>query len=125
MPQKTRIRVQRNKFKSNQPRGLCTIQTPVNVVRNVPEAEFDVIAEKAKDEDICDIKKQLENGETDKTIMKRFLLLEEKVSFINETPEDVTFRLYVPEHLIQRMIETYHTVLAWPRPTSIKYIGAT
>ena len=102
-----------NVINSNQidPKDYAQYKPPVNVVRNVPEAEFDVIAEQAKDEDICDIKKKLESGETDKKIMKRFVLLEQKVYFINETPEDVTFRLYVPQHLIQRMIEAYHTEL--------------
>ena len=71
------------------------------------EEKFDMIEQQDQDPAVLSIKKKLKQG-TDRKIMSKYILVDGRLYFIADQDGDVKLRLYVPQHLQQRIVKEAH-----------------
>ena len=65
--------------------------------------------EQAKDPEIQEVRKQLQSGHASKTFLGKYIIVEGILYFISDADVRPRLRLFIPEHLREQILETYHT----------------
>ena len=93
---------------------LTVDQQEVQQVSSDPEASdhlldnLDIVEEQMKDPDIRQLKHDLESKKTNTALMRSYMVHNKIVYYISQGDEDPILRLYVPEHLRDKIIKQYH-----------------
>ncbi|MEW8546530.1 MAG: reverse transcriptase domain-containing protein [Candidatus Thiodiazotropha sp.] len=70
---------------------------------------FNMQDEQAKDPEIQEVLRQMQSGHASKTFLGKYIVIEGVLYFISESDIRPRLRLFVPEHLRELVLETYHT----------------
>ena len=70
--------------------------------------EVDMKEEQSKDEEIIKIKTQLNEGKVNKTTERHFIILDDILYYISSVDNEDSLRLFIPSHLTEQVIKTYH-----------------
>ena len=76
-----------------------------------PEKEclgFDMIVEQSKDKEITKIKQVLLQNDTPNSVAKHHLVLQDLVYYISSPDDQPTLRLYVPQHIKDKVLLQFH-----------------
>ena len=71
--------------------------------------QIDMQEEQAKDPEIQEVRKQLQSDHASKTFLGKYIVVEAILDFISDADVRPRLRLFVPEHLREQILETYHT----------------
>ncbi|MCG7876478.1 MAG: DDE-type integrase/transposase/recombinase [Candidatus Thiodiazotropha taylori] len=98
---------------SNQfnPKDFAGCSIPANEGREVPDSDFkelDMALEQGKDQGIVELKTQLEQGEPNKTVKRRYLVEKGLLYYLSNPDDNPTLRLFIPEHLRHLVVTQYH-----------------
>ena len=67
-----------------------------------------MVIEQDKDEKLKQLIQQLRNGEASKTISQKYMVVNDILYYLSNPDTEPTLRLYVPDHLQERVILQYH-----------------
>ena len=69
---------------------------------------FDMKLEQEKDKELTDIKTKLEKGNAKTSLYNRYIITNDISYYISQVDEEPILRLYIPEHLRDRVMTQYH-----------------
>ena len=70
-----------------------------------------MVEEQEKDETLLKIKNSLKNDTLSPSVAKKFIVLDNILYYISKTDTDPILRLYIPEHLKDKIMVEYHSTL--------------
>ena len=72
---------------------------------------LNMVEEQEKDETLLKIKDSLKNDTLSPSVAKKFIVLDNILYYISKTDTDPILRLYIPEHLKDKIMVEYHSTL--------------
>ena len=85
----------------------CTIREEVD--HEKPNMSgIDMITEQGKDAELVEFKMQILHGQPSKTTQKNYIVIDNILYYITDPDNEPVLRLYVPEHLRERVVRQYH-----------------
>ena len=87
----------------------CSVTEPEGLT--IPKEkiiQLDMVIEQDKDEKLKQLIQQLRNGEASKTISQKYMVVNDILYYLSNPDTEPTLRLYVPDHLQERVILQYH-----------------
>ena len=70
-----------------------------------------MVAEQARDPEFSQLKMQIEQGQANKSIQRKHIILDGILYYMSNPDENLIFRLYVPNHLTERVIRQFHDII--------------
>lgn len=70
--------------------------------------DLNITVEQDNDEEIVEIKTNLSNGKSTKGTEKNYIVIDQVLYYISNPNDEPTLRLYIPEHLRDRVVKQYH-----------------
>ena len=72
---------------------------------------YDMIAEQARDPELSQLKAQIEQGQANRCLQRKHIILEGILYYLSNPDENPIIRLYVPNHLTERVIRQFHEII--------------
>lgn len=70
--------------------------------------DLDMEVEQGKDDALLEMKMQLIHGDPSKPVQRNYIVIDHVLYYITDPDNEPVLRLYIPEHLRERVVKQYH-----------------